>query len=212
LLGLDGVLVWVNPIEQGKDRSRLDPLLREVASAGVWVSGHPDVILRMATKRVLVDTASMSWSADTHLYGSFEQLAAELPVRAAERGPLVLKQHRGMGGDGVWMVETASPGEFRVQHAAAGAPPELMAAKAFLERCAPYFAVRGLMVEQPFQPRLAEGMIRVYLSNDVVVGFAHQYPRAFLAPEVAATLPTEKRFLEPSTERFKPLRERMESE
>ena len=31
LLGLDGVLVWVNPIEQGLDRSRLDPLLREVA-------------------------------------------------------------------------------------------------------------------------------------------------------------------------------------
>ena len=63
--------------------------------------------------------------------------------------------------------------------------------------------------ETVLQPRLAEGMIRVYLSNDVVVGFAHQYPRAFLAPEVAATLPTEKRFLEPSTERFKPLRERM---
>jgi hypothetical protein len=27
LLGLDGVLVWVNPIEQGRDRSGLDPLL-----------------------------------------------------------------------------------------------------------------------------------------------------------------------------------------
>ena len=57
LLGLDGVLVWVNPIEQGLDRSKLDPLLREVADAGVWVSAHPDVILRMATKQVLVDTA-----------------------------------------------------------------------------------------------------------------------------------------------------------
>ena len=44
LLGLDGVLVWVNPIEQGLDRSPLDPLLREVAEAGVWVSAHPDVI------------------------------------------------------------------------------------------------------------------------------------------------------------------------
>jgi hypothetical protein len=29
LFGLDGVLVWVNPIEQGLDRSRLDPLLRQ---------------------------------------------------------------------------------------------------------------------------------------------------------------------------------------
>jgi hypothetical protein len=55
LLALDGVLVWVNPIEQGLDRSRLDPLLRDVAATGVFVSAHPDVILRMGTKEVLVD-------------------------------------------------------------------------------------------------------------------------------------------------------------
>jgi hypothetical protein len=61
LLGLDGVLVWVNPIEQGLNRSKLDALLREVADAGVWVSAHPDVILKMATKQVLVDTKQMSW-------------------------------------------------------------------------------------------------------------------------------------------------------
>ena len=46
LLGLEGVLVWVNPIEQGLDRAKLDPLLCEVADAGVWVSAHPDVILQ----------------------------------------------------------------------------------------------------------------------------------------------------------------------
>ena len=53
LLGLDGVLVWVNPIQDGLDRSELDPLLRDVGEAGVWVSAHPDVILRMGTKEVL---------------------------------------------------------------------------------------------------------------------------------------------------------------
>ena len=31
LLGPDGVLVWVNPIEHGLDRAKLDPLLREAA-------------------------------------------------------------------------------------------------------------------------------------------------------------------------------------
>jgi hypothetical protein len=67
LLGLDGVLVWVNPIEQGLDRSRLDPLLREAADQGVWVSAHPDVIMRMATKRVLYDTRELSWGTDTRL-------------------------------------------------------------------------------------------------------------------------------------------------
>jgi hypothetical protein len=72
LLGLDGVLVWVNPIQQGIDRSKLDPLLREVADTGVWVSAHPDVISRMATKQVLVDTKHMSWGTETRLYRSFE--------------------------------------------------------------------------------------------------------------------------------------------
>src|SRR6185295_18882577 len=104
LLGLDGVLVWVNPIEQGRDRSLLDPLLREAADAGVWVSAHPDVILRMATKQVLVDTATLGWGSDTRLYRSAAELREQLPARLAG-GPRVLKQHRGMGGQGVWKVE-----------------------------------------------------------------------------------------------------------
>src|SRR6476646_3799260 len=61
LMGLDGALVWVNPIEQELDRSRLDQLLRDVSAAGVWVSAHPDVIMRLATKRVLYETQAMSW-------------------------------------------------------------------------------------------------------------------------------------------------------
>jgi len=37
---LDGVLVWVNPIHEGRNRANLDALLREVAAQGVWVSAH----------------------------------------------------------------------------------------------------------------------------------------------------------------------------
>jgi len=103
LLQLDGVLVWVNPIEKGLDRSKLDPLLREAAGAGVFVSAHPDVILRMGTKEVLVETRAMSWGTDTYIYRTFDQFRHELPARVADR-PLVLKQHRGMGGQGVWKV------------------------------------------------------------------------------------------------------------
>jgi hypothetical protein len=210
LLGLDGVLVWVNPVEQGRDRSRLDPLLREVAGRGVWVSAHPDVILKMATKQVLVTTAAMSWSAAAHLYGSLDQLRTELP-RRLEDGPVVLKQQRGMGGAGVWKVELRDAGLLDVQHAASGSVPETVPQDEFFERCAPYFADSGAMVEQPFQPRLAEGMIRVYLCHDRVVGFAHQYPRGLLDPGLAAGLPTAKVFELPSAERYRALRELMES-
>ena len=36
LMHVDGVLVWVNPIQDGRDRSILDSMLREVAAAGIW--------------------------------------------------------------------------------------------------------------------------------------------------------------------------------
>ena len=68
LLGADGVLVWVDPIHQGKTREALDPLLREVASQGPWVSAHPDVILKMGVKEVLYRTKHLDWGTDTHLY------------------------------------------------------------------------------------------------------------------------------------------------
>lgn len=51
LLAADGVLVWVNPIENGRDRSVLDALLREVSAAGVFVSAHPDLILKIGMPR-----------------------------------------------------------------------------------------------------------------------------------------------------------------
>jgi hypothetical protein len=209
LRSLDGVLVWVNPIEQGRDRSRLDAILREAADASTWVSAHPDVILRMATKQVLVDTSSMSWSASTHLYRTPDELRKRLPGRLDIGAPLVLKRQRGMGGDGVWKVEQAGPDHVVVQHAAAGSAPERVTLEELLHRFAPYFD-SGVMVEQPYQPRLDEGMIRVYLSHDRVVGFAHQYPRGLLPPGVER--PAGKVFELASAPRYRELRERMEDE
>src|SRR3954469_13810547 len=40
LLGLNGVLVWVDPISDGRNRTKLDALLRDISSRGVWVSTH----------------------------------------------------------------------------------------------------------------------------------------------------------------------------
>ena len=215
LLTLDGVLVWVNPIEQGLDRTRLDAVLREIADAGVWVSAHPDVILKMATKQVLVDTRQMSWGTDTRLYRSAAELREDLPSRIAKQAPLVLKQNRGMGGNGVWKVEPDAPGNdttLRVQHAARDSVPETLSLNEFVARCEPYFAGNGLMVAQPYQARLAEGLIRVYMTHDQVVGFAHQCPRGLLPPADASTTQTAKTFELPSAAGYRDLRNRMESE
>jgi hypothetical protein len=217
VFGLDGVLVWVNPIEQGLDRSRLDPLLREASRAGVWVSAHPDVILRMGTKEVLVDTRHMEWGTETRLYRTLSELREELPSRLAAGSALVLKQYRGMGGDGVWKVEqepesrSASSRGIRVQHAARGSGPELVSLDDFIDLCRPYFLHGGLMVEQPYQDRLAEGMIRAYLSHAEVVGFAHQYPRGLMPPG-EDNRPTTKEFEAATTPSYRRLRAKLEAD
>ena len=75
LLVVDGVLVWVDPIHQGKTRTALDPLLREVA-AGPWVSAHPDVILQMGVKEVLYRTKHLGWGTGTYVYRTIEEFAS----------------------------------------------------------------------------------------------------------------------------------------
>ena len=87
LLRVDGVLVWVDPVRKDGNRAKLDPILRDVASHGVFVSAHPDLILTMGTKEVLYRTRNMSWGGDTRLYRTLEQFRRELPQCLAEGKP-----------------------------------------------------------------------------------------------------------------------------
>ena len=191
LLTVNGVLVWINPIQDGRDRTILDALLREIAALGIFVSAHPDVILKMGTKEVLYQTRHMGWGSDTHLYASLEDLCQTLPVLLSRGEVRVLKQYRGNGGLGVWKVELAAPLAavneppdtrsplpldtlVNVRHAQRGSVAEAITLGEFVTRCAAYFANSGKMVDQVYQPRLTDGMIRCYLVQDKVVGFGHQ--------------------------------------
>lgn len=150
LLAMDGVLVWVDPLSAGKDRSRLDPLLRDIAAKGVWVSAHPDVILKMGVKEVLYRTRALGWGTDTDLYVSAQDFDARFPARLAAGGPRVLKQNRGNGGQGVWKVELVDAGAspspdtpVRILHALRGSVPEKLSLGSFMDRCRVYFARGG---------------------------------------------------------------------
>ena len=149
LLDVDGVLVWVNPQDDGRNRHRLDAMLRDVASRGVWVSAHPDVILRMGTKEVLHRTRHLGWGTDTHLSRSPEALRAEFPHRLQTDGPRVLKRNRGNGGQGTWKVELlpGRDGTVRVLEARKGSMPEDVPLADFLARCDAYFAEDGCVVD-----------------------------------------------------------------
>src|SRR5580692_5952632 len=125
LLGCDGVLVWVDPLFTGRNRLVLDAMLRDVAAGGVWVSAHPDVILKMGAKEVLYRTRHLGWGADTHLYRTSAGFREEFPQRLRQTIPRVLKQNRGNDGQGVWKVELISAAAYggsavRVLHASRG--------------------------------------------------------------------------------------------
>ena len=207
---LDGVLVWVDPISGDRRRDGLDALLRAVAASGALVSAHPDVILKMGVKDVLHRTRSLGWGADTHRYDTPDAFAAEFPGRLDASGPRVLKQNRGNGGIGVWKVEAvADAGCVRIQEGRAGAEPRILPLADFIDLCRPYFE-RGALVDQAFQARLPEGMIRCYMSADRVVGFGSQIIRGLMLPEEG---PAGPRIMSgPDDPPFQNLRERMERE
>jgi hypothetical protein len=223
LLATDGVLVWVNPLQDGlKTRAVLDPLLRDVASRGPWVSAHPDVILQMGTKEVLHRTRDLGWGMDTHLYRAATEFRDGFPARLHASGPRVLKQNRGNDGRGVWKAElvSAAPGGLtivRVLQALRGSVPEELPLRDFIARCKPYFADGGCIIDQPFQPRLPDGMIRCYMAGDKVAGFGHQYVKQLIAPppegpDSPAAQPGPRIMHGPDAAPFQPLRRKMEAE
>jgi hypothetical protein len=226
LMQIDGVMVWVNPFEDDRDRSVLDAMLRDVAASGVFVSTHPDIILKLGTKEVLYRTRDIGWGCDTHLYHSMDQMRRELPTRLASGKARVLKQYRGNGGNGVWKVELAddvsakaplTETRVRARHAKRGCIEETISLNEFLQRCEPYFAGDGRMIDQAYQARLPEGMIRCYLVHNEVAGFGHQainalYPAPPGAPPEAAPQPSPRLYYPPSKPEFQSLKRHLERE
>ena len=221
LSSVDGVLVWVNPLQDGKTREQLDSLLREVAANGVWVSAHPDVILKMGTKKVLYDTRDLGWAADTDLYRTEADFLARFPAKLAGAGPRVLKQYRGNGGQGVWKVSllegTGDAARIEVLHALSGSAPERLILGDFMERCRVYFQGDGRIIDQAFQPRLPDGMIRCYMVRGRVAGWGHQLIKALLpppleGPESEAARPGPRIMHPTDAEPFQELRRLVEDE
>jgi len=216
LAAFDGVLVWVNPIHEGRNRARLDAMLRDVAAGGVWVSAHPDVILKMGTKEVLHRTRKMEWGSDTALYRTFDAMRSELPGKLAG-GARVIKRNRGHSGLGVWKVELLPnlpvPGLrnrpiVRVLDATKEESEDLPLDD-FLDRCADYFD-DGCVVDQAFQPRLTDGVVRCYMAGERCAGFGHQKVRALVEDPAARAEFTTRSYSSNTDPRFQRLRRLME--
>ncbi len=231
LLGLDVVLVWVDPVSYGRNRNRLDALLREVAEEGVWVTSHPDLIMKLGTKEMLARTQELGWGTDTRVYHRAEELRQQLPVLLASGESRVLKPNRGNGGIGIRRVEldekpaTAAgpaPGpeaRLRVQKATRDSIEERMSLAEFFEVCNEYFdgtySAPEFVVDQAFQERLGEGMVRCYMVRNKVEGFGHQFVTALLRPppgEAGPPAPPPRLYYGPAQPEFQALKQKLETE
>ena len=222
LIKADGALVWVNPLEGDRTRERLDAMLRDVAATGRFVSAHPDVILQMGVKEVLHRTRHLGWGTDTRLYRSAREFRDGFPAQLRSAGPRVIKQNRGNAGQGVWKVEwgeqpTGRSPVVTVLEARHGSMPETLPLEDFMPRCETYFGWGGCIIDQPFQRRLPDGMIRCYMGVDKVVGFGHQKIRALIppppeGPDAPAAQPGPRNMYGPEAAQFQALRTKMETE
>jgi hypothetical protein len=173
----------------------------------------------MGVKEVLHTTRHFGWGADTHLYRTAAAFRNEFPGRLLTAGPRVLKQNRGNGGQGVWKVEAADQAltTVSVLEARRGSEPRELPLNTFMESCENYFANGECIIDQPFQERLPNGMIRCYMGADKVVGFGHQLIKALLRPPPEGANSPEAqpgpRIMHPaSAPAFQALRANMESE
>src|SRR4029453_3586321 len=113
------------------------------------------------------------------------QLRAELGNRLLTGAARVLKQWRGHSGIGVWRVQPAQgagrlepQNPVRARQAQRGSAELEVSFDEFMALMAPYFENGGHMVDQAWQPRMTEGMVRCYLVQDRVVGFGLQAVKA----------------------------------
>jgi hypothetical protein len=174
LLQYPAVLVWVNPIEQGKDRTRLDELLREIANKGCFVSAHPDIILKMGTKEVLFTTRLMGWGENVRMYTGFEDFHNEFLQVLKSSGTRVLKQYRGNGGNGVFKIVYRDEDTVSLTHAAAGNEERILTTSELFTFFNNFLQNDGVLIDQSWNENTINGMVRCYVTGTKVCGFGYQ--------------------------------------
>ena len=211
LLKFAAVLVWVNPIEQGTNRKKLDSLLAEISGKGCFVSTHPEVILKMGTKDVLYKTKDMDWGGDTKMYTSYEDFLSQFYDSLKTSGIRVLKQYRGNGGNGVYKVAYVSPEVVKLTHAIAGNEDRILDLGDFYNEFKPFFLNHGLLIDQEWNENITNGMVRCYLTGKKVSGFGFQEINALYKINDKTFLPGKRYYFTQNCGLFSDLKEIIET-
>ena len=209
LLGMNALLVWVNPIEQGNNRKILDALLADLANSGVSISSLPETIQKIGTKRVLFDTRQLEFGSDVRMYSTLDEFQSEFPASVADGRPRVLKQFRGNGGDGVFKVKRVAADKLSLLHAKRGSTELTLALDEFFDEFRPYITHDRPLLDQEWNDNIANGMVRCYMSGKRVAGFGYQEINA-LYPQDGAVIPGKRFYFTEQCALFSDLRAVME--
>src|SRR5680860_364124 len=215
LLSYDGILVWVNPIEQGNNRNKLDALLRELAIKGCFVSAHPDVILKIGTKDVLYKARHLEFGGDIKLYKTHEEFIKKFPDINKPLRISILKQYRGNGGNGVFKIDTTGfkNNSIGITHATGDQEERKLTVNDFFGEMKIYFSNSGMLIGQKWNQGITNGMVRFYLTGTEVSGFGYQEINA-LYPTTGTSrkTPSKRFYFTEACGLFQDLRKIMETE
>ena len=202
LTRFDAVLSWVDPkerLERGIDNLNLDDILLSISQEGVYVSTHPDIILKIGTKKVLYSTRNMDWGGDVEVYFNYDDFEKQFAASLNSLNVRILKQYRGESGRGIFKVYLKdSENKIISVTPATTSVEELYSTSDFHKEFKKYFENGGLIINQEWAKGITNGMVRCYLTGTKVSGFGYQETVALCPlsdnPKETSIRPISRRF------------------
>jgi hypothetical protein len=138
----------------------------------------------------------MEWGGDIKLYASFDDFKNRFFNSDNTTAIRILKQYRGNGGNGVFKIDSTGfqLNKIKITHAAGDIHERILTVDHFFEEMKLYFSNNGMLIDQPWNPNIINGMVRCYLTGNKVNGFGYQ--------EINALYPTSAKNPKPPGKRF----------
>ncbi|WP_338751213.1 Cj0069 family protein [Bacillus sp. FJAT-52991] len=181
----DAYLSRINPGNLTDEANYFD-MLRKLYDNGVKEMPHPDVMIHLGAKDVLVKLRDTDLVPDdTFAYYDIETFKNSFP-KTLLYGERVLKQNRGSTGEGIWRVQLVDQ-LIDVEAIPLTAKVKCTEAKDnhveyhklgdFLTFCEQYIkGDNGMLIDMPFLPRIKEGEIRLLMLHRTPVNVVHKKP------------------------------------
>jgi hypothetical protein len=107
----------------------------------------------------------MDLGGDVRQYSSFDEFKERFLLSSPQMR--ILKQYRGNGGNGVFKINTINikNNMIGITHASGDEGERVVTEADFFEQMKYYFNNNGMLIDQPWNTNIINGMVRCYLSG-----------------------------------------------